>query len=55
MTDHQIARLFERRDRLERELVLVNARLSASRRDYSSRHGLLAYPSFDTMRKAVAS
>lgn len=53
MTDTQIARLFEQEARLERQLVAVRARIAASRRDYAERNGLLAYPSIDSMRKAV--
>lgn len=53
MTDNQLARLFEQRDRAERQLRLIDARIAAARPDYAQRHGLLAYPSFDTMRKAV--
>lgn len=55
MTDLQIARLFEQEARLERQLVLVRARIAASRRDYAARNGLLVYPSIDVMRKAVVS
>jgi hypothetical protein len=53
MTNHEIARLFDQERRLEAQLVLVRARISAARRDYSAREGLLAFPSVDKLRKAV--
>ena len=55
MTDHQIARLFEQESRLERQLALVRARISAARPAFADRHGLIVRPSIDAMRKAVVS
>jgi chaperonin cofactor prefoldin len=55
MTDNQIAKLFEQERRLERQLEHVRSRIRAARPTYAARHGLLAFPSVDTMRKAVAS
>ena len=55
MTDQQIARLFSRRQQLERELMLVDARIKAARQHYADRNGLLMLPSIDNMRKAVTS
>lgn len=54
MTDTQIARLFEHRDRLERELALVNARIAASRREYADRNGMLVLPRVEAFRQAVS-
>jgi hypothetical protein len=53
MTDKQISHLFEQQERLERQLALVRARISAARPHYAARNGLLAYPSIEVMRKAV--
>lgn len=55
MTDKQIRHLFEQRDRAERALKLIDARISAARRPYAERNGLLCFPSVDAMRKAVLS
>lgn len=54
MTDAAIARLFERRDRLERELALVNASTAESRREYADRNGMLVLPRVETLRLAVS-
>lgn len=54
MTDLQLKRLFEQRDRIEQQLKMIDARISYARRDYSARHGLLAFPSTEAMRKAVS-
>jgi hypothetical protein len=55
MTDTQIARLFAQEQRLERELATVRARIRGARPQYAERHGLLAYPSVETMKKAVSA
>jgi len=55
MTDSQLARLFQQQERAERELAMIRARIAAARPDYAARHGLLAYPSVETMRKAVGA
>lgn len=55
MTDSQLARLFQQQERAERELAMIRARIAAARPGYAARHGLLAYPSVDTMRKAVGA
>jgi hypothetical protein len=55
MTDNQIANLFAQEQRLERQLELVRARIRAARPKFAERHGLLAYPSVDSMRKAVSA
>lgn len=55
MTDLQLKRLFEQRDRAERQVKMIDARISTARREYAERHGLLAFPSNDAMRKAVSN
>jgi hypothetical protein len=55
MTDPQLRRLFEQRDRAERQLKMIDARIAASRAEYAARHSLLAYPSVENMRKAVST
>jgi ABC-type enterochelin transport system substrate-binding protein len=55
MTDSQLARLFQQQERAERELAMIRARIAAARPEYAARHGLLAYPSVETMRKAVGA
>jgi ABC-type enterochelin transport system substrate-binding protein len=55
MTDTQLARLFEQRDRAERQLKMIDARIAAARPHYAASRGLLAFPSIDTMRKAVGA
>lgn len=55
MTDKQLRNLFEQRDRAERQLKMIDARISQERRVFSERHGLLAFPSTDAMRRAVAN
>ena len=54
MTDNQLARLFEQRDRAERQLQMIEARIRAARPAFAERHQLLAYPSVDSMRRAVS-
>lgn len=55
MNDTQIARLFAREQQLECELATVRARIRGARPEYAARHGLLAYPGIETMRKAVGA
>lgn len=55
MTDKQLRNLFEQRDRAERQLRLIDARISAARRPYAERHGLLAFPSNDAMKRVVSA
>lgn len=54
MTDLQLKRLFEQRERAERNLKMIDARISAARRPYAARHGLLAFPSTEAMKRAVS-
>jgi ABC-type enterochelin transport system substrate-binding protein len=54
MNDQQLARLFEQRDRAQRNLDMIDARIKAARNDYAQRNGLLMLPSVDSMRKAVS-
>lgn len=55
MTDLQLRKLFEQRDRAERQLRMIDQRISAARRPFAERHGLLAFPSNDSMKRAVSS
>lgn len=55
MTDTQLKRLFEQRDRAARALQLIDQRIAAARPDYAKRNGLLAYPSVDAMRRGVGA
>ncbi|MBA3896119.1 MAG: hypothetical protein H0X36_03060 [Sphingomonadaceae bacterium] len=51
MTDASIARLFERRKRAKRALDAAEAAIRAARAAYAAKHGLLAFPSMDAMRR----
>lgn len=54
MTDATIAKLFERRERAKRALEAAEAAIRAARPVYAAKHGLLAYPSMEAMRRNVS-
>jgi hypothetical protein len=55
VTDLQIRRLLEQRDRAEQQLRMIDARIATARRDYADRNGLISPPRIETLRLAVSS
>lgn len=55
MSDEQIAGLYKDYDAARRALGEIETSSRDARRDYAARHGLLAFPTIEAMRRGLAS
>ncbi len=55
MTDNEISRLFNQRDRLEAQLRAINQRIADGKKVAGKRYGFIFPPSDEVMTRAIAS
>ncbi len=54
MTDNEISRLFNQRDRLEAQLRAINQRISDGKKVAGKRYGFMFPPSDEVMKREIA-